>query len=420
MSEQKLMNRWLAVIGAVLLQLALGAIYSWSVFAKELQANGWLKSETQIPFSVSLVTFAIVMVWAGRNVQKIGTRKLAMTGGVVLGIGYILTGALGAYNIWITTIFFGVIGGAGIGLGYVIPVGVGMKWFPDKKGLITGLAMAGFGFGGAIWIGLAGTWANLMTSLTINGVFILYGIIFAAMVILGGFFMVNPPDGYKPEGWTPPEVKEGSKASKTESLVNFEPKEILKTKQFLILFVTFIFSAGAGLMTIGLAKTYPEEALIANGYSLAQASSIATMAIAVFYGIFNGTGRIVWGFISDKIGWKKSILFMAIIQGIMMILFQWLCGFEATLYLGISLIAFNFGANFTLFPAATAGNFGTDKISEKYGYMFLAYGIGGVVMPLLGGAMGDADLFAFAFTLSGILTLICAFFVFMLKPAKKA
>ena len=147
MSETKTMNRWLVVVGAILIQLCLGAIYAWSVFTKPLVEAGWTKANTQAVFAAGLASFAIVMVIAGRLMPKFGPRKLAMAGGVVLGLGYILGGLLGGTSVVKIFVCVGIIGGSGIGLAYVVPIAVGMRWFPDKKGLITGLAVAGLSKG---------------------------------------------------------------------------------------------------------------------------------------------------------------------------------------------------------------------------------------------------------------------------------
>ena len=169
-------NRSLVVIGALLIQLSLGAIYAWSVFTPSLVEAGWTKTETQVVFSVSLAVFAIVMVVAGRMLPKLGPLKLAISGGVLLGLGYILAGILDPFNFWVLLICIGIIGGAGIGLAYVVPIAVGMRWFPDKKGMITGLSVAGFGFGAMLWVKLAGAWGNLIEVWGLGPTFIVYGV----------------------------------------------------------------------------------------------------------------------------------------------------------------------------------------------------------------------------------------------------
>ncbi|MDD4951727.1 MAG: MFS transporter, partial [Desulfovibrionaceae bacterium] len=159
------MNRWKVVIGSVLIQVCLGAIYAWSVFTPALRQAGWTKVQTQVVFSVGLAVFALVMVWAGKRLKDWGPRRLAMIGGATLGLGYVLAGLLDPTNFLGLIVFIGVVGGAGIGLGYVVPIAVGMRWFPDKKGMITGLAVAGFGFGAMGWVKLAGSWGHCIEGL---------------------------------------------------------------------------------------------------------------------------------------------------------------------------------------------------------------------------------------------------------------
>jgi OFA family oxalate/formate antiporter-like MFS transporter len=522
MSNPKVMNRWLVVVGAILIQLCLGAIYAWSVFTpflvpqkvkpdervlffqvadaksgetvrvgvpvpkepkvrnpedekivtitaqvpaggvdvppgypfdtgtelqeaevpvvvpKEFDGSApganpfhmplhtsanmakWTNTQSQIVFAAGLATFAVIMVLAGRMMPKVGPRKLAVAGGLVLGAGYALAGALGGHSFWNTLIGVGFIGGAGIGLAYVVPIAVGIRWFPDKKGLITGLAVAGFGFGALLWVQLAGTWGYLLATYGIDLTFIVYGVIFAVAVLLGGTWMVFPPAGWKPDGWVPPE--EAGKAGKhIPGLVDFTAGEMLKTPQFYMILLTFAFGASAGLMSIGLMKQFPMGALMDNGYTDLEASQIAGLAMAVFFALANGIGRIAWGAMSDKIGRKASIILMMASQGILVILFQWMAGHEYLLYLGAALIGFNFGGNFALFPTITADTFGTKYVGQNYGWVFLAYGIGGIFGPILGGRLGDLKNFPLAFTICGVLCLVAAGIIAMVKhPAGPA
>jgi OFA family oxalate/formate antiporter-like MFS transporter len=189
--------------------------------------------------------------------------------------------------------------------------------------------------------------------------------------------------------------------------------------QFYLIFFTFVFSAGAGLMSIGLMKLYPMEALIAAGYTELEASAIAGTAMAVFFSLANGLGRILWGMMSDKLGRKTSIIIMTATQGIIVILFTFMAGNEYLLYLGATLIGFNFGGNFALFPTITADTFGAKNVGQNYPWVFLAYGVGGIVGPILGGKMGDIGNFPLAFTISGIAVLIGTILVILVRPAKK-
>lgn len=392
MSESRPMNRWMVVVGAILIQLCLGAIYAWSVFTPALKAAGWSKLETQVVFSIELLVFALVMVFAGRALAKYGPRRLAVAGGLTLGAGYFLAGLLGATNFWSVALGVGLVGGAGIGLGYVVPIAVGMRWFPDRKGLITGLAVAGFGFGAMGWVKMADSWGHLIATVGLAQTFMIYGAAFAALVLLGSLWMRMPPEGWRPAGYVLPAQPAGAGGE------DFTVAEMLRTPQFYLIFLTFAVSAGAGLMSIGLMKLYPMEALQAAGYGPIEASAIAGTAMAVFFSLANGIGRIAWGMLSDRIGRKRSVVIMTTAQAAILFAFTAMAGNEYLLYLGATLIGFNFGGNFALFPTLTSDIFGNKRVGENYPFVFLSYGVGGVAGPVLGGMLGDLGNFPLAFS----------------------
>ncbi len=393
MMTERTPNRWFVVLGAILIQLSLGAIYAWSVFTPALKAAGWSKFDTQVVFAVGLITFALIMVFAGKAMAKLGPRILSAVGGVTLGVGYGLTGLLGATDFWIVCVGVGVIGGAGIGLAYVVPIAVGMRWFPDKKGMITGLAVAGFGFGAMGWVKIAGAWGQLLDVYGLAATFMVYGVAFASLTLIGSLWMRMPPEGWQPQGFSP----EAPAAAKGRD--NFTVPEMLRTPQFYLVFLTFAASAGAGLMSIGLMKLYPMEALQAAGYGALEASAIAGTAMAVFFSLANGIGRIAWGTLSDKIGRRRSVMIMTVTQAAFLFAFTSMAGNEYLLYLGAMLIGFNFGGNFALFPTVTADIFGNDRVGQNYPFVFLSYGVGGVAGPLLGGMLGDMGNFPLAFSI---------------------
>ena len=423
MSDGKVMNRWLVVAGAILIQLCLGAIYAWSAFTKALTVEpySFSKTQTQWIFGVGLASFALVMILAGRMQAKFPPRNVAALGGAVLGLGYIAAKFVGTSFVG-HLIAIGVVGGAGIGLAYVVPIAVGVKWFPDKKGMLTGLAVAGFGFGALIWIKLAGSWGHLIETCGVANVFAIYGIAFAVIVGIGSLWMVNPPEGYKPEGWTPPEPSAGGAASGAN---NLGAAEMLRTPQFLALWLMFIAGAMAGLMVIGCISLFANAALQSKGLSEAAALAAAGTAWGVFGALANGVGRIVWGLVSDKIGRKLSLFLMLGSQGIVMLLFYQMGFNEQLLYLGAAIIGFNFGGNFALFPAATADFFGNKTVGTNYGWVFTAYGVGGILGPYLGGRFGDAatssgqvSAWMTPFIIAGVACLVCAVIALTLKPPK--
>ncbi len=442
MAKEKVMNRWYVVIGAVLIQLCLGAIYAWSVFTPKLTLSvadggmyGFSATQPAWVFSVGLLVFAVVMILSGRMLAVTGPRKLASIGGIVLGAGYILGGLFGTSFVS-QLLFIGVIGGAGIGLAYVVPIAVGVKWFPDKKGMVTGLAVAGFGFGATIWVKSAGAWFGLINNLDFFGlggvqsVFLLYGVIFLVVVLLGSIVMIDPPEGYVPEGWTPPEPVSSASGSNPGTaalgMTNFASGEMLKTPQFYMTWVTFLFSAIAGLMVIYCIKLFGIDSLKAAGMTAAAASAAAGTAMAM-YAIFNGLGRIVWGTVSDKLGRKMSIFLMCLFQGVIMLLFYKMGGTVATLIIGSCIIGFNFGGNFALFPAITADYFGNKNVGLNYGFIFVAYGIAGIIGPQIAGYFkdtakggGDPSIWITPFIIAGVACLLGAAVTLLSKPPKKA
>ena len=415
MNPDTMDRRWI-ILGAILIQLCLGAIYAWSVFTAPLKEAGWSVAETQYVFTAGLVSFAIVMVIAGRLMPRFGPRKLAIAGGIVLGSGYLLASLHGGTEFWSVFVGVGFVGGAGIGLAYVVPIAVGMRWFPDKKGLITGLAVAGFGFGAMLWVKLAGAWGNLIAALGLGTTFAVYGIVFLSVVLVGGLWMVFPPENWRPQGYDP--VQAGSAAASGDS--DFRSGEMLRTLPFYLILLTFAISASAGLMTIGLMKLFPMQALIASGMDRAAASAAAGTAMAVFFSLANGIGRIVWGALSDRIGRKSAIILMMASQGVVVLLFQFMAGSEYLLYLGAAIIGFNFGGNFALFPTVTADTFGAKHIGQNYGWVFLAYGIGGIIGPVLGGKLGDLNNYPLAFTICGTLCFVALGIIAPLAKPEKA
>jgi OFA family oxalate/formate antiporter-like MFS transporter len=316
-------------------------------------------------------------------------------------------------------ICIGIIGGAGIGLGYVVPIAVGMKWFPDKKGLISGLAVAGFGFGALIWILLANPPSILgfsglivkqvdayaYTVANVDSAFRIYGIAFLGLVVIGSLVMRNPPLGWKPAGWNPPKTAiTGERAD-----LRMKPREILKTKTFYLLWTMFAIGALAGLMVIGNVQNFAKsqnDGFLAHGFNLSSTNDFAVLGAAVCLPIFNGIGRIVWGQISDKIGRRKSLISMFVFQGIMMTALFYSTVNQHVFYIVAALIGFNFGGNFALFPAATADSFGAETLGLNYGFVFTSYGIGGILGPILAGAVQDAGMsFLYAFIPAALMCL---------------
>lgn len=383
-------HRWLVATGAILIQMSLGAIYAWGVFTGDLTDKTgdfrFSATQTQWIFSIGLASFAAMMLFSGKIMAAIGPRPVTIAGGLLMATGYGLAGFFGESFI-VQFLCIGVLGGAGIGLAYVVPIAVGVRWFPDKKGLMTGFAVAGFGFGGLLWVQLAGDWGNLIENVGILNTFLIYSVVFGVLVHIGGLLMTFPPDGWKPKGWNPPAPVAGMAGGD-----EFTSKSMISRLQFWQLWLAFVFLALAGLMLIGVNKLYGQDALMANGgfTDLAKAGAAASTAYAIAFALSNGVGRIGWGFIADRIGWQRSMVVMALTQAILMVAFYYLGGSLAALYVFLALTGFNFGGNFALFPLATASRFGVKNLGTNYGLMFSAYGIGGIAGPIMAGMFKDS------------------------------
>ncbi|OGQ48238.1 MAG: hypothetical protein A3I09_01520 [Deltaproteobacteria bacterium RIFCSPLOWO2_02_FULL_47_10] len=374
-------NRWLVVVGALIIQISLGAVYIYSIFKTPLQQMlGWDKSQVVLPAQIILVIFAVSMIFAGRLQDKIGPRKTATIGGIILGLSLILAGftqKFGGLTWFILT--FSLIGGIGIGMAYVCPISSCLKWFPDKRGLITGLAVAGFGAGGLIFAPIA---KSLIEASNILHAITVLGVIFLVAVVVGAQFLSTPPADFRPEGWSP-------KAA-TSSKADYTWREMLSTVQFYLLWLTYFAGCTAGLMIIMNASTIWQsfaantaaagsvlDSTLFDGIKTAGAASVSTIAI------FNAVGRIAWGKISDSLGNRiKTLIIMFIICACAMLFLNRLTTYPLFI-IGTGLIGFCFGGFLALYPAITADFFGTKNVGVNYGILFTAYGAGGLFGPWL-------------------------------------
>ncbi|HNY73523.1 MAG TPA: OFA family MFS transporter [Syntrophales bacterium] len=443
MAEQKTFNRWLVVVGAMLIQVSLGAVYIYSVFKPALSAKfpTWSPTDLALPSQLILAFFAIGVIFAGKIQDKIGPRTVATVGGAMLGVGLII--ASFASDLMMFTIAFSVIGGLGIGAAYVCPIATCVKWFPDKRGMITGLAVAGFGAGALVFTPIA---KAFIASSGIMSTFMYLGIIFLVAVVAGAQLMVVPPAGYKPEGWNPPAPAANAGGAKATG-GDFTTMEMLKTPQFYFLWITYFAGCMAGLMIImnitnmwqspsmiELAKTMPTVTKDAFS-TVANQGATAVMVVA----ILNAAGRLVWGQVSDVIGRKMTLIIIFAYAGVIMLLLNTFTSYMMFL-VGVCSVGFCFGGFLGLYPAVTADYFGTKNVGANYGLMFAAYGVGGLIGPWLAPklmtivgqipyeAMDKGALiikqfaagnYVTSFMISGVMCLASIGIVWMLKPPTK-
>ncbi len=375
------------MLGAIITQLCLGSIYAWTIFQTALTKSPyiWEKLLTQLPFSVGLASFAVAMIFAGKWQDRVGPTKVATLGGILLGTGYLLAGLVDIFFtdslmafLWIA-LTYGVIGGAGIGLAYVCPIAALVKWFPDIKGLITGIAVAGFGAGALVF-------AQVETALipddgTIGIAFLILGIVYLVLVVGSAQLIKNPPKDWTPPNYKPTETQKSTPTGKIDT----KPSEMVKTVEFWLLWGMFVMAAAAGLMTIGNVKSFVQVQNVTI-------NAVMAASIVGILSIFNAAGRIAWGAASDRIGRTLTMILMFATLGVSMFFFAIQTDI-LLLTIGASLIGFCFGGNFALFPTATADYFGTKNIGSNYGIVFTAYGVAGVLGPFLAGIMDYKDVF---------------------------
>ncbi|UCZ51614.1 OFA family MFS transporter [Bacillus shivajii] len=354
------MRRWLVVLGAVIIQLNLGAVYAWSLFNQPLMDEfGWYREEVVFTFSITIATFAMFTIVAGRLQDKIGPRWVATIGGLLLGIGLIL--ASQATTIYQLYFFYGIIGGAGIGMTYVCPLSACVKWFPEKRGLISGIAVAGFGLGGLVFQPVI---SSFLAGVGVSSTFLYLGIIYLFFVVLGAQLLKNPPQN-----------KEEIQTDVTDASQDYSPKEMFKTRQFYFLWSIFLFGSMSGLMVISYA--------VDIGVDLASLD-IETAANAVMViALFNAAGRIVLGKISDSIGRSNTLMVIYGLTTLVMVYMSTGILSYATFMVAVSVIGFCFGGFLAVFPSITADYYGTKNMGSNYGIMYQAYGLSAFAGPFI-------------------------------------
>jgi len=382
-------SRWLVVLGAVLVQICLGSIYTWSLFNQPLiDKFVWEKSAILLTFSITVAMFAFSTIFAGKLQNKIGPKKVAILGGLLLGIGLILSSK--ATSLIELYIYYGVIGGTGVGTAYVAPLTTCIKWFPEKRGFITGIAVSSFGLGSLIFKFIV---LNLILTKGVSQTFLYLGVINIILIVLGAQTLATPPKSDEIIGVT--ETVESNSRDYTIT-------RMISTKQFYLLWIAYFFGCISGLLIIGLAKDI--------GIELVKLTpGIAASAITVI-ALFNAGGRLTWGVVSDKIGRKRSLLILYLITSIAMVVISTVTMNAITFFVLISIIALSFGGVVTVVPAITADYYGVKNLGSNYGIVFQAFGIAAIVGPIIAANFGLNNSFLIAAALS-IVSMMMTIFI---------
>lgn len=371
---EKASNRWLIAAGGVLMQLALGAVYAWSVFREPLAKEfGASVSAVNAAFTLTIVCLGISAYFGGRLMERIGPRKVAFASAGLYGAGIILS-SFTSESIVLLYVTYGLIAGIGLGLGYIVPIATLIKWFPDRRGLITGVAVAGFGAGAVVTAPVA---KSLITSAGLFQTFAILGVAYVIMVLVGALVLKNPPEGWRPEGWEPPPAEE----TVDKSGANYDFAGALKTWQWYGLWGLLFLNSTAGIAIISEADPMAQDIA---GVSVGQAAAVVSI-IAVF----NGLGRFVWASFSDVVGRKWVFLTMFALQ---VALFALLPSASSFIFFTVvaSAILLCYGGGFGTMPAFAADYFGSRNVGRIYGFMLTAWSAAGVAGPVLVSQLRDS------------------------------
>jgi OFA family oxalate/formate antiporter-like MFS transporter len=354
------------------MNLALGTLYAWSVFVAPLEKQfGWKRADTSMVFTIAVVVFALSFVVAGRIQDRFGPLFCSLAGGILVSVGFFLCSY--TTNLPYLYVCFGVIGGLGNGFGYSTPIPVMAKWFPDKRGLAVGLAVGGYGAGSAIFGPLSQL--KLIPAYGLPATFQILGVVFLVMTVVGALLLRNPPPVYKQV------ASMAVASSSTPPSRDFSPREVLNTPTFYFMWVAYAFGCSAGLMVISQLVPFATSAGIA-------AATLTTMTLVV--GAFgNASGRILSGWMSDKLGRINVLRIMIGISMIVMPLLYAVGGNVALLYLLVFVVYWCYGTQISVNGVAAADFWGTRNAGFNYGMLFTAWGVAGIIGPRIGGVLYD-------------------------------
>ncbi|PQQ66502.1 OFA family MFS transporter [Acetivibrio saccincola] len=403
-------NRIIPVIAAIAIQLCLGTAYIWSVFQNGIASSifGGSNADAALTFSLLLALLGIGGTIGGTLQNKIGPRITVIIGGLILSIGFFVASFTTSSVPWLLWLTYGVLGGIGMGFTYSTTIACAQKWFPDKRGFVTGIIVSALGFGGVVFTPIV---ESIISTLG-KGIpgqgellsFRILSFIFLIVCTVGGLMVKNPSEGFKPEGWTP-------KVSATDT-VALTTLEVIKTPQLYLLTFSLMLACMGGLMMIGFAKP------IAIARGLAETATIGVFAITMF----NAFGRLFWGGVSDKLGCKKTIILLLALTAVLSLCVNIAGGYM--IYVLIACIGFAYGGFLSTFPAYTAELFGTKYNATNYGIVLIGFGIGAVASSIIAGiykdiAKDDINLMFPAFVIASLAAAVAIIMVLLVKPVSK-
>lgn len=401
--SEKSTNRWLVLLSGILINLCIGSAYAWSVYQKPLITMfKWSTKETSLAFTLSCLMVPLAMIVAGKIQDQKGPKMVIFCGGVIFALGIIGAGFTSSLSFMYLT--YGVLGGIGIGTVYACTVANTVKFFPDKRGLASGLVVAGFGSGAVV---LAPLSSALIEAYGVLTTFKILGVAYLVIISVCTTLVKTAPPGYRPEGWTPPAP---TAATITGTDKNW--REMMADPMFYVLWGIYIIGCVSGLMIIGHASPIGQEVIKLSPQTAAM--TVGFLALA------NTAGRIFWGWVSDKIGRYNSVMIMFALASCMMFAMTQVTTF-APFVAVLMAIGLCFGGVMGIFPSITADAFGPKNLGMNYGIIFTAWGAAGVVGPLMAGHFKEVNKgdYTQAFLIAAGLSLIGIILTFIAQRNKK-
>ncbi|UAM97462.1 OFA family MFS transporter [Polaribacter litorisediminis] len=368
MSTPKLKNRWFIAASAVGIHISIGSVYAYSVMTNPVKDVFDVEgSVIKWAFKIAILLLGLSAAFLGRWVEKVGPKISGTTAGIFYGVGILGSGlAVQLESLWLFYVCYGVIGGIGLGLGYITPVSTLVKWFPDKRGLATGMAIMGFGFAALIF---GPVMAKLFETVGVSNAFYVLGVIYMVLILSSASYIERPPVGYVPEGYN-----EGEGKVIKEDLTNITANEALKSTRFYYIWIMMFINIACGIAIISAASPMMQEKL---NYTPMQAA-----AIVGFIGVFNGLGRITWSTLSDYLGRANTFIVFFAFQ-ILAFYFLPKIGIESVFLIILFTVITMYGGGFAMLPAFLGDLFGTKQLGAIHGMVLAAWGLAGVIGPTI-------------------------------------
>lgn len=372
----KVKNRWLIAASAVGIHISIGSVYAWSNFTNPLiQQFGWTASQVQFTFSLAILFLGLSAAFMGHFVEKHGPRKAGLVAAIFFGVGTFGSGfAVHIESLNLLYLCYGVLGGIGLGVGYIAPVSTLVKWFPDRRGLATGLAIMGFGFAAAISSPIMN---SLIQSIGVAKTFYILGAAYFLVMLLSSLYLEKPPVNWMPAGF---QQKMQASKSRYTDLSQLTANEAIKTSRFYYLWIMLFINVTCGIAILSAAKPLAQESI---GLTATEAA-----ALVGILGLFNGFGRIGWASISDYIGRPNTYTTFFVLQIILFALLPHTTG--AMLFqIMLAVVYTCYGGGFAAIPAYIGDLFGTKQLGAIHGYILTAWAAAGLAGPMFAAWMKD-------------------------------